>query len=481
MTEYTLFPIKKNDVDWPLYRMVTCFLKYRYGINEIPYDDLFESLCDDKKREHREIEYLFVFPSEELTLAYTEDILDQDAIILKYFFPIDWSDVYLDSDGDDDSMIEIVPMEYFYQEGNGSLELQHAQTEIPSKMPCIRYNGDSFMVALGRVLAFLHDRNLTATPWFERLQTVKLMFEGQANELHILHNAGLFDHATLWSWLNDQGISRDDVEVIKALYVSELKKYAMFVLNELDWDTGTTVGEHDFEERKNRFKSFDAEQLEKNKTERNRRQRLMSERQQQNRPPKTPKKIPKPTPKPLGGIQFETRITYPKSQRPRTDTTIAPDKKLLLRNALIMIAVAIVSIVLYIVIGPMTGIDPEKAGEIHWGTAALVLMVAMRLTIISNGYKHHHTIRFRCFSLALCVVLAVLFYFTGLWFMRAIRFLAPPTQTFLIILSIGLTSILLATINRHCVTTEIEARPYSIWIITAVAALIGNFLAVVYA
>ena len=480
MTEYTLFQIRKTDVDWPLYWMVTGFLKYQYGIDGIPYNDLFENLRYDKEKEDRKHLYFFVFPSEELTVGYTEDILDQEAVILKYFFPIDWSDIYI-LDDDDESTTEIVPMEFFYQEGNRSQVLQHAQTDIPSEIPIIRYNGDSFLEALDKVLAFLQDGHLTATPWFERLRMVKRMFDGQANELHILHNAGLFDHATLWAWLKHQGVSRDDIDRIKTLYVSELKRFAMFVLNELNWQWGTSVREHEREERRLLFSSFEPEQLEKNEAERNRRLQLMTERQQQNRPPKTPKKIPKPTPKPLGGIQFETRITYPKSQRPRTDTTIAPDKKLLLRNALIMIAVAIVSTVLYIVIGPMTGIDPEKAGEIHWGTAALVLMVAMRLTIISNGYKHHHTIRFRCFSLALCVVLAVLFYFTGLWFMRAIRFLAPPTQTFLIILSIGLTSILLATINRHCVTTEIEARPYSIWIITAVAALIGNFLAVVYA
>ena len=513
MTEYTLFQIRKTDVDWPLYWMVTGFLKYQYGIDGIPYNDLFENLRYDKEKEDRKHLYFFVFPSEELTVGYTEDILDQEAIILKYYFPIDWSDVYLDSDGDDDSMIEIVPMEYFYQEGNGSLELQHAQTEIPSKMPCIRYNGDSFMVALGRVLAFLHDRNLTATPWFERLQTVKLMFEGQANELHILHNAGLFDHATLWSWLNDQGISRDDVEVIKALYVSELKKYAMFVLNELDWDTGTTVGEHDFEERKNRFKSFDAEQLEKNKTERNRRQRLMSERQQQNRPPKKPNKKPKPTPKPEGEAQ--TRVgTQPQSQTPTptkasskfmmgcaelldfgkqvlegilgrsrtgegsTDKSITPDKKLLLRNAFIMIVVAIVSIALFIVIGPMIGLDADKADEIHWGLGVVVLMVAMRMAIISKGYKHHHSFRFRCFRLLLGVALAFLFYYAGLWFMQSIWFLAPPAQTYIIIQSVAVTSIVLATINRHCVPDERRARFYSIWIITAVAALIGNFLAV---
>lgn len=478
MTEYTLFQIRKTDVDWPLYWMVTGFLKYQYGIDGIPYNDLFENLRYDKEKEDRKHLYFFVFPSEELTVGYTEDILDQEAVILKYFFPIDLSDIYI---LDDESTTEIVPMEFFYQEGNRSQVLQHAQTDIPSEIPIIRYNGDSFLEALDKVLAFLQDGHLTATPWFERLRMVKRMFDGQANELHILHNAGLFDHATLWAWLKHQGVSRDDIDRIKTLYVSELKRFAMFVLNELNWQWGTKVSEHEFEERKYTYKPFGDKQLEKNEAERNRRLQMMAERQQQNRPPKTPKKIPKPTPKPLGGIQFETRITYPKSQRPRTDTTIAPDKKLLLRNALIMIAVAIVSIVLYIVIGPMTGIDPEKAGEIHWGTAALVLMVAMRLTIISNGYKHHHTIRFRCFSLALCVVLAVLFYFTGLWFMRAIRFLAPPTQTFLIILSIGLTSILLATINRHCVPDERRARFYSIWIITAVAALIGNFLAVVYA
>lgn len=523
MTEYTLFPIRKNDVNWPLYLMVTGFLKYRYGINAIPFNDMYESLRDDKKKEARQFLYFFVFPSEDLTLDYTEDILDQEAIILKYYFPIDWSDSYPWLDDDDDSMIEIVPMEFFYQEDGQNPEFQHAQTEIPSKVPVIRYNGDSFMEALFGVLFFLNERKLTKTPWYERLQTVKRMFDDEANELHILHNAGLFDHATLWSWLKDQGVSQEDVDTIKAPYVSELKKYAMFVLNELNWNFGTSVREHEREERKHLFAPFEPEQLEKNEAERNRRLQMMSERQQQGRPPKKPTKKPKPAPqnKPQGNTQTQTKAggssqVHAKPQPEAsastkfatgcaelldfgkqvlegilerlgtgegasTDKSIAPDKKLLLRNAFIMIVVAILSIALYIVIGPMIGIDADKAGEIHWGLGVIVLMVAMRMLGISKGYKHHHSFRFRCFRLVLGVALAFLFYYTGLWFMQAIWCLMPPTQTYIIIQSIGVTSIVLATINRHCVPNERSARAYSIWIITAVAALIGNFLAVVRA
>lgn len=525
MTEYTLFPIRKNDVNWPLYWMVTGFLKYRYGINAIPFNDMYESLHDDKKKEARKFLYFFVFPSEDLTLDYTEDILDQEAIILKYYFPIDWSDSYPWLDDDDDSMIEIVPMEFFYQEDGQSQELQHAQTEMPSKVPVIRYNGDSFMEALEGVLAFLQDRKLTTTPWFDRLQMVKRMFNDEANELHILHNAGLYDHATLWSWLKGQGVSQDDIDKIEAPYVTELKIQAMFVLNELNWQWGTSVREHEREERRLLFSSFEPEQLEKNEAERNRRLQLMTERQQQNRPPKKPVKIPKPAAKVKTQDKAQTQTQtkadaqsqvqakrQPEASAPskfamgcaelldfgkqvlegildllrtdeggKTDTSITPDKKLLLRNAFIMIVVAILSIAIYVVIGPMIGIDADKAGEIHWGLGVIVLMVAMRLLGISKGYKHRHSFRFRCFRLVLGVALAFLFFYTGLWFMQAIWSLMPPTQTYIIIQSIGVTSIVLAAINRHCVPDERRARPYSIWIITAAAALIGNFLAVVRA
>lgn len=311
MTEYTLFPIKKTDVNWPLYWMVTAFLKYRYDINAIPYNDWFESLCEDKKKRSRDYEYYFLFPSEELTVGYPEEMLDQDAVILKYYYPIDWSEVFSShAYDDDDPTLDREPMEFFYQDGQNP-ELQHATTENLSKRPCICYNGDSFMDALFGVLVFLFERKLTKTPWFERLQTVKRMFDDEANELHILHNAGLFDHATLWSWLKDQGVSQEDIDAVKAPYVSELKMFAMFVINKLKWNWGNSVGEFEREERKYLFAPFDAEQLEKNETERNRRQQLMSERQQQNRPPKKPTKITKPAPqnKPQDNAQTQTE-TY---------------------------------------------------------------------------------------------------------------------------------------------------------------------------
>ena len=248
MAKYTLFPIKKKDVNWPLYWMVTCFLKYKDDIDAIPYDDLFESLRDDKEVDNREYFYFFVFPSEDLTISYAEEMLSQEALILKSFMPIGHvsGEPFITIDDDcvkpEDIWYEDVPIEYFYwDDSEPDPTIQHAGTDIVDDHPQWAFNGDSFMNALDRVLAFLQDRNLTATPWFERLQTIKRMFDGQANELHILHNAGLFDNATLWSWLKTQGVSLVDIESIETTYVLELKKYAMFVLNNLNWSFGTVV------------------------------------------------------------------------------------------------------------------------------------------------------------------------------------------------------------------------------------------------
>lgn len=520
MTEYDLFPIKKKDVNWPLYWMVAGFLKYKDGIDAIPYDDLFESLRDDKEVDNREYFYSFVFPSEDLSISYAEEMLTQEALILKRFMPIGHvsGEPFITIDDNcvkpEDIWYENVTIEYFYwDDSEPDPSIRHAGTDIVDDHPKWAFNGDDFMDALDKLLAFLQEKHLTGIPWFERLKTVKRMFDGQANELHILHNAGLFDNDTLWIELEEVGASQAEIERIKTRYISELKKYAMFVLNQLDWNFGTVVGEDDREKRRYLFEPIDSEQLKKNEAERKRRLQMMSERQQQNRPPKAPTKIPKlapkgetPTktqikiqPKTKANTQSKSTIGCPElldfgrqvlegildllrtREGAKTDTTITPNKKLLLRNAFIMIMVALVSIALYLVIGPIIGVDPDKAGEIQWAIGVLVLMAAMRLTIISNGYKHLHSFRFRCFRLVLGVALTFLFYYTGLWFMRTIRFLAPPTQTYIIIQSIGLTSIVLATINRHCVPDERQARPYSLWIITAVAALIGNFFSTIYA
>lgn len=263
--DYTLYPIKKTDVNWPLYYMVSHFLKLKYELDEVGGSDvgdaqLFQSIDDDAKNEKRSYEYYLVFPFDELTVSYNEAMLGQEAMILKCFFDIEHpNSQYM---GDDENVTyEKVPLEYFhFVESDRKTALKHFRTDLLTHFPNCVYNGDAFLEAINRLLAFLQEKQLTELAWYSRLQTVVAMLEGNANELHILHNAGLFDNQTLWSWLEDKDIPESEIEKVKEPYLTQLHRYAMFVLNELDWRWGNPIKEEDREKRWGLFSSLTEEQ-----------------------------------------------------------------------------------------------------------------------------------------------------------------------------------------------------------------------------
>lgn len=262
MSDYTLYPIKKADVDIILYQLVAHFLKARYHLDLTFSDETsgisFQSLDDDATKDDTGC-YFLVFPIEEPTVSYNPEALEKEAIVLKPYLPIEIPYAPLIPEFDDDgelidTITEDVPMEYFYfSDKSGNLTLEHVKTDEPSRFPDILYNGDAFSEALDKLLNFLKKKDLTEILWYERLQAVRRMLDDDANELHILHNAGLYDNSSLWAWLKDYGIAASEFEQIKERYVSQLKKYAMYALNRLDWYYGTPVEQSD---KKNRAGLF---------------------------------------------------------------------------------------------------------------------------------------------------------------------------------------------------------------------------------
>lgn len=309
--DYTLYPIKKTEVDWPLYYMVSHFLKLEYELDEVKGDDvgnaqMFQSIDDDADKEERRYKYYLVFPFDELTVSYNEAMLAQEAIILKVFSTIEKPDPQYIGD-EEHFTYEEVPMEYFHFEGSGKrMELKHFYTDILSQFPDCVYNGDAFLEAINGILAFLQDKQLTELPWYSRLQTVVAMLDGNANELHILHNAGLFDHKTLWPLLEKSGIPKAEIEKVKEPYLTQLHRYAMFVLNELDWDRGSPIKDEERREKRwGLFAPLTEEQQAATVEEQARRQSLMGEK----------------------NVRPETKITLHVAPEPGEETVKKPDKE----------------------------------------------------------------------------------------------------------------------------------------------------------
>ena len=337
--DYTLYPIKKTDVNWPLYYLVSHFLKLRYELDEVCGSDvenaqLFQSIDDDAKNEERKYQYEFVFPFDDLTLSYNEAMLGQEAMILKCFFDIEHPDAQYIGD-DEHFWYENVPMEYFHFVGSGSsIALKHFHTDLPSHFPNCAYNGDAFLKAINGLLAFLRERQLTELPWYSRLQTVVKMLNGNANELHIIHNAGLFDHHVLWPQLEELGVPKAEIEKVKEPYLMQLHRYAMFVLNELNWQWGNPIKKEDREKRWGLFSSLTEEQQAATVEEQARRQNMMGEKYVR---PETKIKMPV-APEPMEETAKETAKDSPKTHTKAAKKTPGDDKGHKIMLAVIVLA-----------------------------------------------------------------------------------------------------------------------------------------------
>lgn len=493
MKDYTLFPIKKTDADWPLYWMVTGFVKYKRDIEDIPYHDFFEPLRDDNEQETNEYYYFFIFPSEEFGISYDVDMLNHEALILKRFSPIEYvvNSPFLTPDDPcvrpEDICRDYIPMEYFYSQDDGSgLRLLKAKSQITEGYPCWKYNGDSFMESVDELLAFMQNHQRIGTPWFERLQSVKRMFFGDANELHILHNAGLYDHATLWRWLLDSGIRLEELDDVENRYVSELKRYAMFVLNDLDWRWGTVVGETDREKKIGLYSPLRDEQIEKNNEEYNRRQVLM-----QGQPQRVFRKtLENKHETALMGDERENTIEAEPTSDAKQEATGVQDNKLksktepeektapvlppnvffLSEKEGIILVAALLLVIVCAVVGIIIKSIPMIAG-------AVAAYLAVQIVSRSKDSKHRHPSGFRFVLIILGIVMPFLFCALEYLLMNALKPTVSPELVLIIMFIITVVIVPFCINKRRFMADERKARPFSLLLLTAIMALIGSFLA----
>ena len=280
MIDYTLYPIRKTDVDWPLYHLVGHFLKIKYKIhNNIPDEEIFKtpdfnSFDNDVQQAEHSPKYYFVFPREDLSVPYNEAILRQEYVILKCTDTIEIPDPkWFD---EDNCIYKEVPLEYFHYDESNTL-LRHGYTKVPNKFPIFPYVGSGFSSAVNELIRFFQKNQLTDSAWYPRLQMVASMLNDNVNELHILHNAGLYDHKTLWSSMKSHCISPIEIEKLQNRYLTLLKQYAMFTVNELNWNWGTPVFECEREDGIGFFGAPTPKQLSEMKLEQERRLKMFQD------------------------------------------------------------------------------------------------------------------------------------------------------------------------------------------------------------
>lgn len=466
MTDYTLYPINKRDVDWPLYHLVAHFMKVRYKLDHITDGDgqteLLKPLDDDALQERRSCSYLWIYPSEDLSVSYPQEMFDQDVVVLKCFSPIE----HLGGIPIDESIwYEDVPMEYFHYSGMGNnLVLKHVRTETPSQFPDFIYNGDVFAKTLTELLDFLRRHHLTEIPWYQRLETAHRMLENGANELHILHNAGFYDHNSLWSWLKDYGIRQREIEEVKKPYLTQMKRYAMFVLNSLDWQCGTSIAESDRENFRGIYQGITNEKMIAFSEEMERRMELRKSKQE----------------------RAQADATTPRrndSASGQAWTELHEDSGMILEdsgktnNKRFLLIIGAFTLFVLIVFGLVALFGHQESGAAPVVVGGIVAIVTGAVaSAAARSYEHRHPAEFRYIMLWVGILLPFLFGWTGNMLMKALIDDVSPNALMIFVLLLMTVVIAASVMLRRKQPDERHMRPYTVAIVVAVMEIIGHFV-----
>ena len=99
-------------------------------------------------------------------------------------------------------------------------------------------NTTDFKHSIQKLLQLMTDVNAYESSWSDRLQTAVRMIDTHANELHILHQAGLYDIETLRNSLERKGHMNEPVRQAMEDFNCQLRRYAMLTINLIDWKNG---------------------------------------------------------------------------------------------------------------------------------------------------------------------------------------------------------------------------------------------------
>lgn len=243
--DYKLYPIPLCDVNRPVYYMMKSYFAHKVGC--MPTDNL------EVEWESVKVEagagWLLSFPAVDFSQPYDVDTLRQEVIILH-----DRSVVRQHVDGqqygaawawdDDDDAPEVkTEMEshedHYYIDvdadtGRYCLEKQ-SDRFVCNNLRFRRCNAPQMMQAIDRLLPLVREAALKKGEWQERLQVTRSMLGERVNELHILHNGGLYDYHVLEQLLSESGLDGGRWHEPFRDYVAQLKEFAMYAAS-LGWN-----------------------------------------------------------------------------------------------------------------------------------------------------------------------------------------------------------------------------------------------------
>ena len=215
MMDYKLYSIPLCDINRPIYYMMKSFLVHKIG--SMPADNLEEEWSHLKVE--ASVGYRISFPTVDLSQPYDSETMEREVIIFRE------REKHVDH-----YYIDVDPATCQYR----LVEETDRFSYIPTRF--YLYNVKQMMQAIDNLLPLLKEAQLKEGEWLERLQTTRAMLKGRVNELHILHNGGLYDYHVLGQLLSKSNLCGERWYKPFSDYVSQLKVFAMYAVN-LDWNS----------------------------------------------------------------------------------------------------------------------------------------------------------------------------------------------------------------------------------------------------
>lgn len=248
---YKLYPLQFEYVDWKVYYSIKMFMSVffskmgrkpldddEYERNNIIVSDRLKCRFGSKWRNSndRSDSFYLIFPNEDLSVSYEYDALCQEVIILWHSSERLCQNGYID---EDECTYDEKNEYFYYVVSENRLVLRHEIGDWEWRNPQILNCKKTFIEAMTVLLHFMRDKNLQEELWYVRLNdSLSMLQKDNVNEMHILHNSGLYDMDGLWAMFHEKGIDHEQMQHIRIAFIQELRRYAMYVINMINWVNG---------------------------------------------------------------------------------------------------------------------------------------------------------------------------------------------------------------------------------------------------
>ena len=217
--DYELYPLRKSDVDMLLYNMVWDFIMDRKASWTYPYLLFPADVGDDSMVSASILKYPYLIADydEEPVCAGEGGVIDDsEEAYIKTCYTAEWN----------------------LSGGQPEVTYRKKKNFYENERPLMWDNTPGLKKAISDVLAVIETQHADVGDWKARLQLSLNMLETKANELHILHNAGLYDLDALWTMLLNGGHAGVQLFHVSTTMTCQLHRYAMRMISLVNWMEG---------------------------------------------------------------------------------------------------------------------------------------------------------------------------------------------------------------------------------------------------